>query len=125
MSELAETEGLLENLNIVIVSDHGMASMNNKTYLVKDVVDINLINQTKSFFGIVSNIYPKNINDVCIYQLKILLISFSKVDFIFLKFKTQKIYDSFKKLQNFSVYFREEVPKSFHFDSNERIGKNR
>jgi len=73
MSELAESEDLSENLNVVIVSDHGMASMNNKTYLVKDVVDINLINQTRSFFGIVSNIYPKNISDVCIYYLNILL----------------------------------------------------
>ena len=72
MSELAQSDDLLENLDIVVVSDHGMASMNNKTYLVKDVVDINLINQTKSFFGIVSNIYPKNINDVRInFHLKI------------------------------------------------------
>jgi len=67
MRELAQSDDLLASLDIVVVSDHGMASMNNKTYLVKDVVDINLINQTKSFFGIVSNIYPKNINDVCIF----------------------------------------------------------
>jgi hypothetical protein len=73
MSELAEINGLLENLNIVIVSDHGMASMNNKTYVIKDVLDINLINQTRSFFGVVSHIYPKNINDVSFRNFNFLI----------------------------------------------------
>ncbi len=38
--------------------------MNAITYKVQDFVDRNLIDETKSYYGIVSNIYAKNDKDV-------------------------------------------------------------
>ena len=54
-----EEAGLTNKVNTLLVSDHGMAQMKNVTYLVKDFVDVNLIDTTKTIYGIVSNIYPK------------------------------------------------------------------
>ena len=56
---LKEAE-LLNKINIVIVSDHGMATMESRTILIKDIVDTNLIDSKKSVYGIVGNIYPVN-----------------------------------------------------------------
>jgi predicted AlkP superfamily pyrophosphatase or phosphodiesterase len=55
--EKLEEAKLLDNLNIIITSDHGMASMNG-TMLVKDYVDLKLIDSKKTVYGIVSNIWP-------------------------------------------------------------------
>jgi predicted AlkP superfamily pyrophosphatase or phosphodiesterase len=63
--EKLDQEGLLKNMNVIIVSDHGMAQMT-KTIIVKDVVDEKLINSNKTIYNIVSNIYPKNESDVTI-----------------------------------------------------------
>ena len=51
--------GFLDKMNVVIVSDHGMADMLD-TIIVSKFVDMSLIDTTKTIFGIVSNIYPKN-----------------------------------------------------------------
>lgn len=51
---------LLEKLNIIIVSDHGMADMKNKTILVYNYVNQSLIDTSKTIYGIASNIYPIN-----------------------------------------------------------------
>lgn len=59
MEKLREAN-LLDNMNVLVVSDHGMAEMLNKTLIVKNYVDVNLIDSTKTIYGIVSNIYPKN-----------------------------------------------------------------
>jgi predicted AlkP superfamily pyrophosphatase or phosphodiesterase len=50
---------LIEKLNVIITSDHGMASMNG-SMLVKDFIDLSLIDSKKSIFGIVSNIWPSS-----------------------------------------------------------------
>jgi predicted AlkP superfamily pyrophosphatase or phosphodiesterase len=56
---------LLENLNIVIVSDHGMASLEDNYQIpLEKYIDINAINLNKTVFATVSNIYPKSNSDV-------------------------------------------------------------
>jgi predicted AlkP superfamily pyrophosphatase or phosphodiesterase len=56
-----EQESILDNLNIVIVSDHGMASMlQNGTQLIGNYLDVSWIDSSKTIYGVVSNIYPKN-----------------------------------------------------------------
>lgn len=59
-----EEENLLDNLNIIIVSDHGMAEMippeNDGTILIGNYLNLTLIDSSKTIYGIVSNIYPKN-----------------------------------------------------------------
>jgi ectonucleotide pyrophosphatase/phosphodiesterase family member 5 len=94
--EKLEREGLLKNMNVIIVSDHGMAQMT-KTIVVKDVVDEKLIDSTKTIYNIVSNIYPKNESD------------------------REKVYQAFKKNENFEVYYKEEVPERLHYQNSERI----
>ena len=60
-----DSNNLLHNLNIVIVSDHGMASLN-KDYQIplEKYIDINRINLNKTVFATVSNIYPIFDSDV-------------------------------------------------------------
>ena len=56
-----EEAGVLDNLNVIIVSDHGMAEMKaNNTLIVKDYVDVNLIDEKKTVWGIAANVYPRN-----------------------------------------------------------------
>jgi ectonucleotide pyrophosphatase/phosphodiesterase family protein 5 len=57
--EKLEAAKLLTNLNIIVTSDHGMASMS-ETLLVKNYVDVRLIDYKKTVYGIVSNIWPAN-----------------------------------------------------------------
>ncbi len=64
-----DEENILKNLNIIIVSDHGMAQMKtNATQIVSKYVDLNLIDSNKTIYGIVSNIYPKNESMVNIFD---------------------------------------------------------
>jgi hypothetical protein len=50
-------KNLLNNMNILVVSDHGMADMTNNINL-DNYVDMKLIDNFKTNYGIVSNIYP-------------------------------------------------------------------
>ena len=58
--ELLERENLFNQINIIIISDHGMANLKNdyKIY-IEDLIDINLIDMNKTVLGVVSLIYPK------------------------------------------------------------------
>jgi hypothetical protein len=44
-----------------------MAKMNSITYKIQDYVNISLIDADKSYYGIVSNIYAKNDQDVNVF----------------------------------------------------------
>ena len=56
-----ESTGILDTMNIVLVSDHGMAQMKtNNTILAKDYINMNLVDEKKTIWGITANIYPKN-----------------------------------------------------------------
>jgi hypothetical protein len=50
---------IYEDLNIIVVSDHGMAQMKNKsTILVQDFVNRTLINSTRTVYGVTTNLHP-------------------------------------------------------------------
>jgi len=38
-------------------------------------------------------------------------------------FKTELLYNAFKNRPNLKVYYKHEVPQSFHYNYNDRIGK--
>ena len=81
MQELDETIGYLMRkmreanldgkVNILIVSDHGMAKMK-KTLLIQNYLNTNLINGTRTVYGIVSNIYPSTRINNAVRSLKII-----------------------------------------------------
>ena len=56
-----EQESILDNLNIVVVSDHGMATMlENGTQLIGNYLNVSWIDPNKTVYDVVSNIYPKD-----------------------------------------------------------------
>ncbi len=58
MVELKQTN-IYKNLNIVLVGDHGFASLNpNHSIALSKFIDLNYINLTRSVVNIVSSIYP-------------------------------------------------------------------
>ncbi len=64
ISRLKE-EGVYDNVNIVIVSDHGMTTFkDDNVILIKNYLDETLIDRNKTVFGIISNIYavPGSVN---------------------------------------------------------------
>lgn len=97
-----EEENLLDNLNIIIVSDHGMAQMvdsnQNGTQLISNYVDLNLIDSTKTIYGIVANIYPKN------------------------QSVTDDVFNALAKIPNLKVFYKNETPESFYYSKSDRIG---
>lgn len=95
INRLAE-ENVLDNLNILIVSDHGMAAMQ-RTIIVKNYVDLNLVDSNKTLYGIVSNIYPRN------------------------ESVKATLYNQLKQIGNLTVYYREELPERLHYQKNARI----
>ena len=60
---LFHADKLDDKLNIILVSDHGMADMY-QTIVLYDHVEESLIDKNRTILGIVSNIYPINENDV-------------------------------------------------------------
>ena len=60
--------GVYERMNVLVVSDHGMARLNEKTANInlKDVVSLEIVDLDKSVLGEVSNIYPKTDRHVSI-----------------------------------------------------------
>jgi predicted AlkP superfamily pyrophosphatase or phosphodiesterase len=76
--EKLERANLLDQLNILIVSDHGMASMTD-TLIIQDYVDMSLIDMSKTILEIVSHIWPSSDTVVRVIKrffLKILLNNF-------------------------------------------------
>ena len=64
MKEL-KNANLLDKINIVIVSDHGMQLLDdNKIIDLSKYINVNLLDNDKSVFSSVSNLYPKSNNDV-------------------------------------------------------------
>ena len=49
---------VLNNLNVIVVSDSGMTAWK-KTLVIKDYVDETLINYTPTVYETVTSIYPK------------------------------------------------------------------
>lgn len=59
IKRLAE-ENILKNLNIVVVSDHGMAELDSNHQIgLNEYLNISNIDLNKTVFAVTSNIYPK------------------------------------------------------------------
>ena len=57
--------GILDKINIVIVSDHGMEQLKSDSNIaLSDYLNLTLINKQKSVYGVISNIYPASMNQV-------------------------------------------------------------
>lgn len=89
---------LLDRLNVIIVSDHGMAQAKGAPVLVQKYVDLNLIDTNKSIFNYVSNIFAKSPNQLA------------------------TLYDALSKLPNTTVYYKKDIPEEYHYRNNDRIG---
>jgi hypothetical protein len=74
-----EAQDLLNKLNILVVSDHGMAEMTNNIDIKKYTDIYALTDYKKSLYGIVSNIYPFKAANVTIF----VFLFFLKTLFIF------------------------------------------
>ena len=82
LSEL-EKINKLKDLNIITLSDHGMAELAKDQFVfIKDYVDPNLINFNKSVFSIVSSIYSKSEDKVNISFFFLYLNISSKLFFL-------------------------------------------
>ena len=56
---LLKQKGIFDEINIIIVSDHGMATMVPRgTVLVQNYTDTRLINSTRTVYGVTTNLYP-------------------------------------------------------------------
>lgn len=52
-------KNIYDDLNIIVVSDHGMAQMATKnTLLIQDYTNRNYINATRTVYGVTTNLYP-------------------------------------------------------------------
>ena len=54
---------VIDNLNIIVLSDHGMAQMKNgsdSTIGLNEYLNLNLINSTKTVYGPAALIHPRN-----------------------------------------------------------------
>ncbi|RNA09245.1 alkaline phosphatase family [Brachionus plicatilis] len=91
--------GLFQKLNIILVSDHGMANFAPNHYVfIKDYVNTDLIDMDKSVFHVVSNIFPKSDD------------------------KLNELYEQMKKLPNMKSYKKSEIPKELNYSKSDRIG---
>ena len=93
-----EKNNLLSNMNVILVSDHGMATTLSKPFLIQDYVDQNLIDFNRTVLNYVSNIYPKDMSQL------------------------SQLYGALHKLPNTTIYYKKDVPAEYHFSNSDRIG---
>lgn len=93
-----ERNKLLENVNIIIVGDHGMAQSTVPPKLISDYIDDSLYDYNRSVVLFASSIYPKDDS------------------------KVNELYEALKAVPNADVYLKKDVPESFHYSKNDRIG---
>ncbi len=95
--EELEEIGLWPDINLIVVSDHGMAELDDeKVIFLDDYVDLDDVNVLT--WGAVSNIQPED------------------------GVHREDIYEPLKdNEENFSVYYKEDVPEEFRFSNHVRI----
>lgn len=60
-----ETAKIWQNLNLIIVSDHGMTNLKEDEFIsLNDYLDIDLIDQDKTFCAEIGNIHPNSNKNV-------------------------------------------------------------
>jgi predicted AlkP superfamily pyrophosphatase or phosphodiesterase len=100
LTEGLKSRNLNDIVNVILVSDHGMAQVDNKNVIyLDDYIDTDLIADTHLYP--LAGIIPKDLS------------------------KVQDIYNQLKRKVNstskWDVYLREEIPDRFHFKNNMRI----
>jgi ectonucleotide pyrophosphatase/phosphodiesterase family protein 5 len=95
--EELDKRNLLDGMNIVIASDHGMGTMEGTVY-VKDLFDRDLVDHKKTIYGICAHLHPIDSDD------------------------TQMIYESMLDHPHITPYLREEIPDRFHYSNTSRVG---
>ena len=91
-----ERAKLLDKLNIIITSDHGMASVNPKQYInIKKYISVDYFDVYGT--GVIANIFPK-------------------------ENQTKHVYEALNKVNHMTVYLKEDIPKQYHYHFNRRIG---
>lgn len=91
---------LIDKLNIIIVSDHGMGNARGAPILVQNYSNLDLIDTNKSVFDFVSSVYPKQDSQLT------------------------ALYESLSKLPNSKVFYKKDVPVEYHYTNSNRIGKH-
>lgn len=92
-----EYSGLLDTINVIITSDHGMDTANyEKSLDLSDYVDINLFNIYGGLTQI--NIFPKNMTNL------------------------ELIYNNLKNIPHYNVFKHDQIPSRFNYRHNGRIG---
>ena len=92
-----QNEYLKTNLNVIITSDHGMATIEkNHTIKLSDYLDVKLFSAygSRSFVNI----------------------------FVHSKSNIDQIYFNLSKIPHYEVYKKSQIPKEYHYQSNIRIG---
>lgn len=88
---------LLDKINMVIVSDHGMATMKGVTVIPNTLVNTALINATRTVYGIVSNVHPVN------ESVKL------------------TVFNGLNASPYLDCYLKEDIPSRLNFQNNDRI----
>ncbi len=93
-----EEIGLWPDINLIVVSDHGMAELDDeKVIFIDDIIDLD--DADVNTWGAVSNIRPEEGVHI------------------------EDIYTPLKENEeHYSVYYKEEVPEEYRFSNHERIG---
>jgi predicted AlkP superfamily pyrophosphatase or phosphodiesterase len=103
LAELLEglrKRNLTEIVNVIVVSDHGMATTSTARVIqLDDIVDLNLIDRVDGWP--LQGLRPKDVKGIP--QLY------------------QRLRDEASKNPNFEVYLRENMPERWHFSHNDRI----
>lgn len=98
--ESLEKKNFLDNMNVILVSDHGMGkSLAQQPLLVSNYVDSRLIDSNRSVFSYASNIYPRDSS------------------------KLSELYQALQIIPNTTIYYKKDVPLRFHYSNCDRIGK--
>ncbi|CAF0962147.1 unnamed protein product [Brachionus calyciflorus] len=94
-----EKKDILKRLNLIVVSDHGMSQLTNSQFIdINKYVNSNLIDFNKSFFHVVSSIYPKSDD------------------------KLHELFEHMLNIPNVKVFLKSKIPKELNYKNNDRIG---
>ena len=58
-----EEAGMLNKMNVLVVSDHGMAEMR-ETFYLEEIVDENIVDKNRSVINVVSSLFGNTDADV-------------------------------------------------------------
>ncbi len=125
MSRLADVN-LLDKINMILVSDHGMAQLKeaNSTIFIRNFIDLSLLDLNKSFFGEISHVYPNDLKKVYGTPQPNLSCYFCCIVLYLIFLKTQDVFNQLSQIPNLKAYFKGNLPEDYKYNTdNRRIGK--